>query len=78
MNGATCMATDERDGKLVAALQGALQAMMLTHGCTITMIVVSGSLNFERQMFELSEALMLLAVEPAEPLSPFATARLVD
>lgn len=64
----------ERDAKLVAALEGALQALMLTHGGVITMAGVSGFLNFKRTMLELTEALTLLAVEPDECLSPCATA----
>lgn len=56
----------ERDKILVAALQNAFQAMMLTHGSTITMVGASGCLNFQRQMLELTEALILLAGEPDE------------
>lgn len=79
MNGAIDMTEAERDTKLAAALRGALQAMMLTHGSTITMVGVSGSLNFERQMLELTEALILLAVETDE-LSPLfrKTTSLID
>lgn len=56
----------ERDKILVAALHNAFQAMMLTHGSTITMVGATGCLNFQRQMVELTEALILLAGEPDE------------
>lgn len=61
----------ERDTVLVAALQNAFQAMMLTHGSTITMVGATGCLNFQRQMLELTEALILLAGEPVE-CAPFS------
>lgn len=68
----------ERDTRLVAALQGAFQAMMLTHGSTITMAGTSGNLNFGRQMVELTEALILLAAEPDEPCSLSVMSTLAD
>lgn len=66
MDGATYLAAAERDAKLAAALQRALQAMMLTHGGRITMVGVSGTLNFEREMLAMREALALLAIDPDE------------
>lgn len=70
MNGAAYLAGAERDAKIVSALHRALQAMMLTHGGKITMVGVSGTLNFEREMLGMREALALLAVDPDEPASP--------
>lgn len=70
MDGSTYLAGAERDGKIVTALHRALEAMMLTHGGKITMLGVSGTLNFEREMLGLREALSLLAVDPDESASP--------
>lgn len=67
MDSAAYLVAAERDAKLVAALQRVLQAMMLTHGGRITMIGVSGTLNFEREMLAVREALALLAVDLDEP-----------
>lgn len=64
------LAGAERDGKIIAALQRALQALTLTHGGSITMAGVSGTLNFEREMLDLREALTLLAVDPDESVFP--------
>lgn len=70
MDGLAYLAGAERDGKIVAALRRALQAMMLTHGGKITMIGISGTLNYEQEMLGLREALALLAVDPDESASP--------
>lgn len=70
MDGGTYLAAAERDGKLVAALRSALQAMILTNGVRITMVGMSGSLNYEREMLLLRDALTLLAVDPDELLPP--------
>ena len=66
MDGSAYLESAERDGKIVTALHRALEAMMLTHGGRITMVGVSGTLNFEREMLGLREALALLAVDPDE------------
>lgn len=68
MDGAIFLAGAERDGKIIASLQRALQAMALTHGGRITMVGVSGALNFEKEMLGLREALTLLAIDPDEPI----------
>lgn len=76
MDGSGYLAGAERDGKIVSALHRALQAMMLTHGGRITMVGVSGTLNFEREMLGLREALSLLAVDPDESASaPLASTK---
>lgn len=62
------MIAPDPHGKLVAALQGALQAMMLTHGFRIGISDSSGYLNFEREMLSLREALMMLSVDPDKSL----------
>lgn len=73
MDGSIYLAGAQRDGKIVNALHRALQAMMLTHGGRITMVGVSGTLNFEREMLGLREALALLAVDPDEAVSSLPT-----
>lgn len=67
MDGPAYLASAQRDGKIIAALHRALQAMRLTHGGRITLVGVSGTLNFENEMLGLNEALFLLASDPDEP-----------
>lgn len=62
----TCTLAPGGDKNLVAALRGALQAMMLTHGCRVKLDVAFGVLNFEREMLLLREALELLSIDPDE------------
>lgn len=78
MSGENNMTAAKRDAELASALMGALQAMMLTQGATITILGVTGSLNFEPQIVKVTEALSLLAAEPDDPLSPSAAAGRAD
>lgn len=73
MDTAKYVAGVERDGRVVAALQQALEAMRLTHGARITMCGVSGTLNYEQQMLAVRDALFLLCVDPDESFSPETT-----
>lgn len=76
MDGETYLASAKRDAIVAAALRGALQAMMLTHGAKITMAAVSGTLNYEREMLELRDALLILGLDPDEPtIAPFSGSR---
>ena len=49
------------------SLRSRAYSRMLTYGGKITMVGVSGTLNFEREMLAVREALALLAVDPDEP-----------
>lgn len=60
----SAMRTCNRDTKLVDAIEGALLAMRLTDGCTITLLGQRGRLNFEREIDNLVEALNLLEQPP--------------
>ena len=59
----------QRHSKVVRALTDALEVMKLTHGAKITMAGVTGTLNYEKQMLDLRDALLLLCVDPDETAS---------
>ena len=58
----------ERDAQLVSVLRGSLEAMMLTHGAKIIYDGVIATLNFEPQLLSIRDALVLLCVDPDEPV----------
>lgn len=67
MNAQEYMKIAKRDSTVIAALRNALEVMQLTHGARITMAGVAGSLNYEKQMLALRDALFVLCVDPDEP-----------
>lgn len=68
MDGEKYVSLVNRDAQLVAAWRGSLEAMMLTHGAKIIYDGVIATLNFEQQMLSIRSALVLLCVDPDEPV----------
>lgn len=68
MNGKEFVSTALRDATVVEALLSAMLAMSLTHGASVQAVGISGTLNFQREITDLSEALALLGVEVTQTL----------